>query len=88
MCPAGRCPASGQSRGCCFLVLNAGRSDEASALLHRFKAMAATLGAGQLEAASIALEQVLREGGSWREPYRLFAEVFRTQREAVLQALG
>ncbi|WP_017937058.1 response regulator [Zestomonas thermotolerans] len=68
--------------------LEAQSGEDAQALLHRFKSMAATLGAVQLESLSVTLEQELRDAQPWRASYAAFAGEFRRLREAVLAALA
>jgi len=59
------------------------RFDEAQESLHRFKSLAATLGADKLQALSMELELCLREERDWTDAYRRFSIAFDGQLQAI-----
>lgn len=67
--------------------LQAGRSGEAVEQLHRFKSLAATLGAVELQALSGRLEAVLQADGDPAEALAAFEAEFRRLYPALRQAL-
>ncbi len=67
--------------------LAAGQRAEAADLMHRFKSLAATLGAVELQAQSGRLETVLQAGEDSAEALAAFEAEFRRLYPALRQAL-
>lgn len=68
-------------------LLQAGQRSAAAELMHRFKSLAATLGAVELQALSGRLEAVLQADGDYTVELSAFQREFRTLYPALHQAL-
>jgi two-component system sensor histidine kinase/response regulator len=63
------------------------RHEDALALLHRLRALVATLGAERLEALCLDLEARLRGSGAWQERHAAFVTEFARLHRAICSAL-